>query len=81
MRKAHAGSPFYRESIDQALGPGFDLSTLGFADLRRLPVLSKDILRKAGTAALAVPIAQLDEASGNGSSTDKPFHFYLDKDR
>ncbi|TJV20450.1 MAG: phenylacetate--CoA ligase, partial [Mesorhizobium sp.] len=45
LRKAHAGSPFYRESIDQALGPGFDLSTLGLDDLRRLPVLAKDILR------------------------------------
>ncbi len=81
LQKAHAGSPFYRESIDRALGPGFDLSTLGLADLRRLPILSKDILRAAGTATLAVPIAQLDEASGNGSSTDKPFRFYLDKDR
>ncbi|TGQ42058.1 MULTISPECIES: hypothetical protein [unclassified Mesorhizobium] len=81
LQKAHAGSPFYRASIDQVFGPGFDLSILELVDLRRLPILSKEILRAAGLATLAVPIAELDEASTNGSSTDKPFCFYLDRDR
>lgn len=81
LQKAHSGSPFYRASIDQAFGPGFDLSTLELADLRLLPILSKDVLQTAKAATLAVPVAELDEASSNGSSTGKPFCFYLDKDR
>ena len=81
VQKAHAGSPFYRALIDRAFGPRFDLSMLQPADLRRLPVLSKAMLRAAGQTALAVPASELDEAATSGSNTDQPFTFYLDKDR
>ena len=42
MQTAYAGSPFYRDVIDGALGHGFDLTTLELSDLRRLPVLRKE---------------------------------------
>lgn len=81
LQKAHAGSPFYRSLIDNAFGPGFDLAALQLTDLSRLPVLSKQALRDAGSAALAEPAADLDEAASSGSNTEPPFVFYLDKDR
>lgn len=81
MQKAHAGSPFYREMIDSALGRGFDLTTLEFSDLRRLPVLRKEELRLAGDAALTVPKSEADKGDTSGSNGERPFSFYLDKDR
>lgn len=81
LARAHAGSPFYRGLIDAAFGPGFDLSTLVPADLRRLPVLRKEQLREAGETALAVSKSFLDQGDTSGSNGEKPFSFWLDKDR
>lgn len=81
LAKAHRGSPFYRKLIDEAFGTGFDTSTFTLEDLRRLPILGKHCLRRAGEAALAVPRGQLDKAVTNGSNAEPPFSFYLDKDR
>jgi phenylacetate-CoA ligase len=81
MQKAHAGSPFYRDLIDSALGRGFDLTTLELSDLRRLPVLRKEELRNAGDAALTVPKSEADKGDTSGSNGERPFSFYLDKDR
>ena len=80
LAKAH-GSPFYRALIDEAFGPGFDPSAFSPADLRRLPVLGKEQLSKAGEAALAVPRWQVDRAETAGSNATPPFAFFLDKDR
>lgn len=81
LRHAHAGSPFYRDLLDRTFGRGFDLSTIEPTDLRRLPVLRKEEMRAAGDAALTVPKSQTDPGDTSGSNGEKPFSFYLDKDR
>jgi phenylacetate-CoA ligase len=81
MQKAHAASPFYRDLIDRSLGKDFDLATLLPADLERLPVLRKSDLVAAGDAVLTVPSSQLDRCDTSGSNGERPFSFYLDKDR
>jgi phenylacetate-CoA ligase len=79
--KAHRHSPFYRDLIEKAFGPGFDPAGFTPADLQRLPVLSKEIIAAAGDDMLAAPKARLDAAYTSGSNGEKPFAFYLDKDR
>lgn len=81
LAKAHAGSPFYRGLIDDAFGPAFDAETFELSELSRLPVLGKTELRAAGKRALAVPPWRLDHGETAGSNAEKPFGFYLDKDR
>lgn len=81
LKKAHAGSPFYRDLLDRALGAGFDLDRFEAADLTRLPVLTKVEMREAGDAALAVPRNQVDRGDTSGSNGERPFSFYLDRDR
>ncbi len=81
LRKAHAGSPFYRDLLDKALGRGFDLDSFEPADLTRLPVLTKADLREAGDDVLAVPRSQVDTGDTSGSNGERPFRFYLDRDR
>ena len=80
LTRAHQGSPFHRERIEAALGTRPDFRTIGFDALMALPFLSKEELRGAGEAALAVPAATLDRASTSGSS-GQPLLFWLDKDR
>lgn len=81
LRKAHDGSPFYRDLLDKALGRGFDLDSFEPADLARLPVLTKSELRAAGDDALTVPRSQVDRGDTSGSNGERPFSFYLDRDR
>ena len=81
LAKAHAGSPFYRDLIEKAFGPGFDANAVALGDLRHLPILDKAALRAAGDDALAVPRSDLDSAETSGSNAETPFHFFLDKDR
>ena len=81
VAKAHAGSPFYRGLIDCAFGPNFDFSTMQLADLRMLPVLRKEDFRAAGDSMLTVPKRFADKGDTSGSNGEKPFSFYLDKDR
>lgn len=81
MQKAHANSPFYRLILDNALGAGFDLASFGPEHLRMLPVLSKSDLIAAGDAVLATDRRHLDNADTSGSNGERPFRFYLDKDR
>ncbi len=81
IRHAHEKSPFYRGLIDDAFGRGFDFSTLEPADLTRLPVLRKEEMRAAGEAALTVPKSEADPGDTSGSNGEKPFSFFLDKDR
>ncbi len=78
--KAYAGSPFWREWIDLAYGGCPDLAHFDFETLAELPVVTKDTLRQAGSAALAQAAATLDHASTSGSS-GQPLLFWLDKDR
>lgn len=81
LAKAHGGSPFYRQLIDRVFGCGFKATAISLDDLRRLPVLRKTDLAKAGEAALAVPKRLLDDGDTSGSNGERPFAFYLDKDR
>ena len=81
LAKAHGGSPFYRQRIEAAFGSAFDPARIEPADLRALPVVGKQELRAAGAGALAVPHWQVDHAETAGSNAEKPFSFYLDKDR
>jgi phenylacetate-CoA ligase len=81
IAKAHAGSPFYRQLIDTSFGPGYALDTFTPADLRRLPILRKEDIRRAGDSMLAVPRLQVDQGDTSGSNGEKPLSFYLDKDR
>ena len=81
LHKAHDRSPFYRDLLDKALGTGFDLDAFEPADLPRLPVLTKTELHEAGDAVLTVPRSRLDQADTSGSNGEKPFSFYLDRDR
>ena len=81
LAKAHAGSPYYRDMIDAAFGPGFSADAIALDDLRRLPIQDKAALRLAGPSALAVPVSQVDVGETSGSNSEKPFTFYLDKDR
>lgn len=81
LKTAHAGSPFYRDLLDKALGTGFDFDSFGPADLAPLPLLTKADLREAGDAALTVPRSQVDRADTSGSNGERPFSFYLDRDR
>ena len=78
--KAYAGSPFWREWFDLAYGGCPDLAHFDFETLAELPVVTKDTLRQAGSAALAQAAATLDHASTSGSS-GQPLLFWLDKDR
>ncbi len=81
LHKARSNSPFYRDLIDKALGTGFDLNRFEPADLARLPVLSKCDLRAAGDDVLTVPRSQVDRGDTSGSNGERPFSFYLDRDR
>ncbi len=81
MQKAYSGSPFYRDLFDRHLGQGFDLATLNPDDLRRLPVLRKDDLRAAGDGLLTIPKSKADRGDTSGSNGERPFAFYLDRDR
>lgn len=81
LAKAHEGSPFHRDLIDRAFDNKFDASRVTLEDIRRLPILTKEELGNAGDAALAVPKQKLDRAETSGSNGEKPFAFYLDKDR
>jgi len=81
LRKAHDKSPFYCDLLDGALGPGFDLDSFEPTDLARLPVLTKTELREAGDDVLTVPRSQVDQGDTSGSNGERPFSFYLDRDR
>jgi len=81
LRKAHDNSPFYRDLLDKALGTGFDFDSFEPADLARLPVLTKAELREAGEDVLTVPRSHVDSADTSGSNGERPFSFYLDRDR
>jgi phenylacetate-CoA ligase len=81
LRKAHDASPFYRELLEQNLGAGFDWDRAQPEDLRRLPILSKADLEAAGDAVLTVPRASVDRVHTSGSNAERPFGFYLDRDR
>jgi len=81
LKKAHAGSPFYRGLIDAAFGTKFDLMQLQLSDLQSLPILRKEELRAAGDSVLAVSKLLVDQGDTSGSNGERPFSFYLDKDR
>jgi phenylacetate-CoA ligase len=78
---AFAASPFYRELLTERFGAGFDPATIEVADLQRLPILRKEEMRAAGDRLLTVPKSRADQGDTSGSNGERPFTFYLDKDR
>ena len=81
LGKAYQGSSFYRDIIGRSFSGHFDSSTFSPDDLQRLPVLNKEILKRAGDAVLAVPRQQVDVGETSGSNGEAGFAFYLDRDR
>lgn len=81
LRKAHDDSSFYREFLDRHLGVGFDYDRTLLEDLRRLPILKKPDFEAAGDTMLTVPRSSVDRADTSGSNAERPFGFYLDRDR
>lgn len=81
LRHAHDDSPFYREFLDRHLGVGFDYDRALPEDLRRLPILKKPDFETAGDTMLTVPRSSVDRADTSGSNAERPFGFYLDRDR
>ncbi|MHB1102384.1 MAG: phenylacetate--CoA ligase family protein [Devosia sp.] len=81
LAQAHAKSSFYRRMIEGVFGTDFDPTSVTPEQLQRLPVLRKADLAAAGDDVLIVPKAQLDEGYTSGSNGERPFAFYLDKDR
>lgn len=81
LRNAHDNSPFYRDFLDRHLGAGFDYDRALPEDLRRLPILKKPDFEAAGDTMLTVPRSSVDRADTSGSNAERPFGFYLDRDR
>ena len=81
LRNAHDNSPFYRDFLDRHLGAGFDYDRALPDDLRRLPILKKPDFEAAGDTMLTVPRSSVDRADTSGSNAERPFGFYLDRDR
>jgi phenylacetate-CoA ligase len=81
LHKAHDNSSFYRDLLDRHFGPGFDYNSAMPADLRRLPILRKSDLEAAGDSVLAEPHSSVDRVNTSGSNSERPFGFYLDRDR
>ncbi|HLL21226.1 MAG TPA: hypothetical protein VK427_03795, partial [Kofleriaceae bacterium] len=75
---AYANVPYYRRVMDErGLAPS-DVRTP--ADLAKLPVLTKDIIRREGTALHARGVADKDRAKGStGGSTGEPMQFLVDR--
>jgi phenylacetate-CoA ligase len=74
-------SPFHARRIRDAFGASFDPEALDIEDIRRLPILRKSDLAAAGDSVLAVPRSQVDDGDTSGSNGERPFAFFLDKDR
>jgi phenylacetate-CoA ligase len=68
-------SPYYKEII-KSFGKSLDKFTL--EDLKKFPVLTKDIIRKEKTRLLTKPIEELFSNS-SGGSTGEPINFYQDQ--
>ncbi|RYH03695.1 MAG: phenylacetate--CoA ligase family protein [Alphaproteobacteria bacterium] len=81
LRRAHDKSSYYRALLEKALGADFDYDHFEPADLPRLPVLTKTELREAGDTVLTVPRSKVDQGDTSGSNGERPFSFYLDRDR
>lgn len=78
---AYMLSPFYRDRLSAALGSDFDFSNFAPEYLPALPIVTKHDLEAAGEAALIAPLNRLETADTSGSNGERPFRFYLDRDR
>ena len=68
-------SPYYKEIIE-SFGKSLDKFTL--EDLKKFPILTKDIIRKEKTRLLTKPVEELF-ANSSGGSTGEPINFYQDQ--
>ncbi len=74
---SHAAQTDYYKPLLKDLPAAEDFT---FADLAKLPILTKEELRENSKAFLAKPMENVDVASTSGSS-GRPLTFYLDKNR
>jgi len=75
---AYAGCPFYRELYDAAgVGPA---DIRGAADLPRLPMVDKDLLRAAYPGRVTLPTRHRRHEYSTSGSTGNPFTVLLDDD-
>lgn len=73
-------APYYQAIFKKTFGGIPDIDHFTFEDLTKLPVLTKEEIRKDPEAFLTKPMKEVDTASTSGSS-GRPLTFYLDKDR
>jgi phenylacetate-CoA ligase len=74
------GSRFYRDRIEEGFGRPPVFSEMNVPDLVRLPVLTKDQVRKNTADLVVTDLSRVELATTSGSSGE-PLQFYLDKDR
>lgn len=75
-----AKTDHYQKVFTKVYGGTPDIDNFTFAHLAKMPLLSKEELRKDPESFLARPKEEVDTASTSGSS-GRPLTFYLDKDR
>lgn len=75
-----ANAPYYQKQFQTIFGGTPDIDSFTFEDLAKLPILTKEELRKDPESFLAKPLDTVDVASTSGSS-GRPLTFYLDKNR
>jgi len=68
-------SPYYKEIIESF---GKSLDEFALEDLKKFPILTKEIIRKEKTRLLTKPIEELFPNS-SGGSTGEPINFYQDQ--
>ncbi len=73
-------APYYDKLFYKTYGGMPDIDNFTFEDLARLPVLTKDIIRKDPESFLTKQIEEIDSVSTSGSS-GRPLVFYVDKNR
>lgn len=74
------GSRFYRDVIEEVFGRPPVFLKINVADLARLPVLTKDQVRRNTADLVVTDLSRVELATTSGSSGE-PLQFYLDKDR
>lgn len=79
LTSAYENTPFYRDSFESVgFSPG-DLKTL--EDVRRLPLIDKDVIRENSCDMLTRPASAPDVNYVSTSGTSGvPLHFYIDRD-
>jgi phenylacetate-CoA ligase len=78
---AQQRSPFHRHRMGEAFGGPVDARSFSLADLRRLPLLSREEVLADPENLLVVDPREADLCQTSGSSGRPPLRIYLDRDR